>query len=333
MMNITRRTGDPKQMILRAFLFLTLGMTPIAASAVELTLPGSARQTAGQDLGIDSYVLPIAPFDGVMIPSRIFEGFVTRQAWRVEGGGVTPLQMVQPLREELKANDYTVLFECADRACGGFDFRFQTDVIDAPKMYVDLDDYRFVSAIKGEPDAPKAAISLLVSRSAASAYIQIIQIAMDGNAEISVSKGSEIIASTAVAGTPQTAGSDLETAQQLDITGHVALDDLIFKTGSSELGSGPFASLAQVASYLKVNAKREIALVGHTDAVGSLSGNIKLSKRRADSVRKRLIEAHGVPSAQVSAEGVGFLSPVANNLDEAGREANRRVEAVLVSTE
>lgn len=333
MMNITRRIGDPKPMILRALLFLTFLLAPIMASSVELTLPGSARQTEGQDLGIDSYALPIAPFDGSVIPSRIFEGFVTRQAWRVEGGGVTPLQMVQPLREELKTNGYTVLLECADRACGGFDFRFETNVIDAPKMYVDLDDYRFVSAIKGEADAPKAAISLLVSRSAASAYIQIIQIAVDGSAGISVSKGSEIMASTAATGTPQAAGNDLATAKQLDITGHVALGDLIFKTGSSELGTGPFASLAQVASYLRVNSKREIALVGHTDAEGSLSGNIKLSKRRADSVRKRLIEAHGVPSAQVSAEGVGFLNPIASNLNEAGRKANRRVEAVLISTE
>ena len=156
------------------------------ASAVELTLPGSARQTAGQDLGVDSYALPTAGFDGAIIPSRIFEGFVTRQAWRVEGGGVTPLQILQPLRAEVASNEYTVIFECAARACGGFDFRFGTDVIDTPDMYVDLDDYRFVSAIKGGADAPKAALSLLISRSSAAAYIQIIQISVDAAADISV---------------------------------------------------------------------------------------------------------------------------------------------------
>lgn len=71
----------------RPFLFVILGLLPSLASAVELTLPGSARQTAGQNLGVDSYALPIAKFDGTDIPSRIFEGFVTRQAWRIEGGG------------------------------------------------------------------------------------------------------------------------------------------------------------------------------------------------------------------------------------------------------
>ena len=317
-------------MSFRFVISLVLGLLPVSLSAVELTLPASARQTAGQDLGVDSYALPIAPFDGIAIPARIFEGFVTRQAWRIEGGGVTPLQLLQPLREELLANDFKAIFECADRACGGFDFRFETDVIDAPDMYVDLDDYRFISAIKGEADAPKAAISLLISRSAASAYIQIIQIAVDKAADISVAKGSEIIASTQNSVLLSSIG---ETEKQLDVSGFVVLNDLVFQTGSSNLGEGSFASLEHIAGYLRVNSERRIALVGHTDAEGSLEGNIALSKRRATSVRTRLIETHGVAAAQLSAEGVGFLSPVASNLSETGRTANRRVEAVLISTE
>ena len=317
-------------MMLRAASFFVLGLLPVTVSALELTLPGSARQTAGQDLGVDSYALPIAPFDGAAIPARIFEGFVSRQSWRIAGAGVTPLQLLQPLRDELLANDFKAIFECADRACGGFDFRFETDVIDAPDMYVDLDDYRFISAIKGDADAPSAAVSLLISRSAESSYIQIIQIAVDKAADISVAKGSEIIASTQNSGVVSSVdGVD----KQLNVTGHIVLSDLVFETGSSNLGEGPFASLEQIAGYLRLNAERRIALVGHTDAEGSLDGNIALSKRRANSVRTRLIETHGVAGAQLSAEGVGFLSPIASNLSKAGRTANRRVEAVLISTE
>ena len=317
-------------MILRAFVISILGMLPAATSALELTLPASARQTAGQDLGVSSYALPIAPFDGIAIPARIFEGFVSRQSWRVKGAGVTPLQLLQPLREELLENDFKPIFECADRACGGFDFRFETDVIDAPDMYVDLDDYRFISAIKGDADAPSAAVSLLISRSAASSYIQIIQIAVDKAADISVAKGDEIVASTQ---SDVLISSVDATDKQLNTAGHMVLGDLVFQTGSSNLGEGPFASLEYIAGYLRQNSERRIALVGHTDAEGSLEGNIALSKRRATSVRTRLIEAHGVASAQLSAEGVGFLSPLASNLSEAGRTANRRVEAVLISTE
>ncbi|MEP5155544.1 OmpA family protein [Planktotalea sp.] len=317
---------------MRLISFVLLALLPVCANAVELTLPASARQTAGQDLGVDSYALPIANFDGAEIPARKFEGFITRQAWRIEGGGVTPLQLLQPLRDELKSSGFTLLFECADRVCGGFDFRFGTDVINAPDMYVNLDDFRFISAVEGDVDAPKTAISLLISRSAAASYIQVIQVAVDQRNAINVSKGDEILASTQVGETVPVLQGFQSVSKQLDVGGHVILNDLEFKTGSSQLGEGPFASLGNLAAYLSSNGERKIALVGHTDAEGSLEGNIALSKRRAASVRTRLIEEHGVLASQLSAEGVGYLSPIASNLTVAGRDANRRVEAVVIST-
>ena len=48
---------------------------------------------------------------------------------------------------------------------------------------------------------------------------------------------------------------------------------------------------------------------------------------------QRLASAHGIPAAQMEAEGMGYLSPVVSNLTDKGREANRRVEVVLLSTE
>ena len=44
-----------------------------------------------------------------------------------------------------------------------------------------------------------------------------------------------------------------------------------------------------------------------------------------------LREAHGVPEGQISAEGVGYLAPVASNATPEGRAANRRVDAVAVA--
>jgi outer membrane protein OmpA-like peptidoglycan-associated protein len=71
-------------------------------------------------------------------------------------------------------------------------------------------------------------------------------------------------------------------------------------------------------------------LVGHTDSVGGLSGNIALSKRRAQSVRQRLIDTHGVDPSRLDAEGMGYLSPAASHLTPEGREANRRVEVIVL---
>jgi outer membrane protein OmpA-like peptidoglycan-associated protein len=48
-------------------------------------------------------------------------------------------------------------------------------------------------------------------------------------------------------------------------------------------------------------------------------------------VQSRLIERYSVQAAQVTAEGVGFLSPRATNITEDGRNTNRRVEVVLIS--
>ena len=115
--------------------------------------------------------------------------------------------------------------------------------------------------------------------------------------------------------------------------GAVALDDLVFASGSSSLTEGSYASLADLAAWLQANPEMTIALVGHTDASGGLEGNIALSRKRADSVRARLIETYDVPTRQVEAQGVGYLSPRASNLTEAGRNKNRRVEVILTSTQ
>ena len=70
--------------------------------------------------------------------------------------------------------------------------------------------------------------------------------------------------------------------------------------------------------------------MGHTDNVGSLDANIALSRSRAEAVRARLIEAHGVDGARIEARGIGYLAPAAANDTAEGRETNRRVEAVLL---
>jgi OOP family OmpA-OmpF porin len=113
----------------------------------------------------------------------------------------------------------------------------------------------------------------------------------------------------------------------------VALDDLVFASGSSSLTEGAYPSLASLAAWLKENPGLTIAVVGHTDASGGLEGNIALSRKRAQSVRERLIANYDVPAKRVEAEGVGYLSPRASNLTEEGRQMNRRVEVMMTSTQ
>ena len=69
-------------------------------------------------------------------------------------------------------------------------------------------------------------------------------------------------------------------------------------------------------------------MVGHTDNVGGLESNMKLSMDRANAVVLNLTGRHGIAATRLKACGVGPLAPVASNDSDAGRAKNRRVELV-----
>jgi len=308
-------------MILRRFAtcFVLATLAPLPALANELNLPARARLLGDRVSPLGSYALPVGPFAGT-VPARDFEGRVERQSWRLDGAGATTLQVLAPLQDQISAAGYEILYECRDQDCGGFDFRFGVEIIPAPDMHVNIRDYRFLGAVRGENEA----LSLLVSRAGNAVYVQAIQVSPQGN-------GGQVVAPA------QGAGPDLPPAQSgglaeiLQTEGHVVLADLVFETGAARLGEGPFASLQQLADFLKSHPDDRIALVGHTDSVGLLANNISLSKRRAGSVRARMIDHYGIAPERVEAEGMGYLAPVASNLTNEGREENRRVEAILLS--
>lgn len=294
---------------------------PVAA-AVEFVLPDTARLQAEETSVAGSHALPVAAWDGAGVPSITAEGRVTRQAWRLPGPGRTTLQIIAPLREQLRAAGFEIVFECRDTACGGFDFRHAIEVLPAPAMHVDLSRYRVLSAIRATEGDAADFVSLLASRSPSGGFLQIVHVASGTDGRLQASGGP--------AAAPVGPGTPLGEA--LERAGHAVLDDLAFESGAIALGPGPFASLAALAAYLRQNPDARVVLVGHTDAVGDLDANIGLSRRRAEAVRTRLVETYGVDPARLGAEGTGYLAPRASNLAAEGREANRRVEAVLLTT-
>jgi len=86
--------------------------------------------------------------------------------------------------------------------------------------------------------------------------------------------------------------------------------------------------MKKVAGALLVTKERELVVEGHTDSNGTSSGNIELSRQRAEAVRTYLI-AQGYPAARIRAQGIGQDRPVATNANEKGREKNRRMEIVV----
>lgn len=301
-----------------SLLLVALAGSAAPAAAQQLELPGNAVMTREATDADGAHALPTGPWHDGALPTREVTGHLTRQAWRVDGATRNTQELTDTLAAQLETAGFTPLFRCADAACGGFDFRFAQPVLPPPEMFVDLFDYRYLAARKPGADGD-AFVTLLISRSGSDAYVQITRIAPQ-----------EEPGDMAAAATEGTAVTPL--AEALTAQGHAVLRDLDFATGADTLGPGPFASLGALAAFLKADETRRVALVGHTDTVGGMAANLALSGRRARAVKQRLIEAHGVPAARLEAEGIAYLAPTAPNATEAGREANRRVEAVLLTS-
>jgi outer membrane protein OmpA-like peptidoglycan-associated protein len=117
-------------------------------------------------------------------------------------------------------------------------------------------------------------------------------------------------------------------ADGLKATGHIAVEGIYFETGKSELKPESTTAITEVAKLLKGDSGLKLYVVGHTDNVGALDGNMKLSQSRAQSVVQALAKTHGIEAARIKAYGNGPYAPVASNDSEDGRAKNRRVELV-----
>lgn len=291
-------------------------LLPGGLAAAELTLPPGAAEISERTTALGVYQLPIGPEADDTVPSRRLEGQISRRTWRVEGNS-TVLQILAPLREQMTGQGYEVLLDCAARDCGGFGFRFGIEVVPTPDMMVDISRYHFLSAAKGE-----AAVSVLVSRAGGAAYVQVIS--------VQPPEAAPAVVKPAV---PQPTDPErpVELDKVLEVRGHAVLTDLVFDSGSTRLQDGSYDSLRALAAFLAAKPQYRLLLVGHTDTVGSQQQNVAISERRAQSVKERLAEAYGAEEARIDVAGAGYLAPIASNQIPEGREANRRVEAVLLA--
>jgi outer membrane protein OmpA-like peptidoglycan-associated protein len=111
-------------------------------------------------------------------------------------------------------------------------------------------------------------------------------------------------------------------------TGHVAVYGIYFETGKSDINAESAEAISQISTLLKNNATLKLYVVGHTDNVGSIESNLKLSEERARAVVNSLTANYGIQADRLKSHGVASLAPVASNDTEDGKAKNRRVELV-----
>ena len=106
------------------------------------------------------------------------------------------------------------------------------------------------------------------------------------------------------------------------------LDKLYFNSDSAQLQRRSHAVLDNVAEVL--NAHPEISIIhveGHTDSTGPAAYNMRLSRRRAESVARYLVDEGGVSENRLISEGFGETQPlVPNAKTKMALARNRRVE-------
>jgi outer membrane protein OmpA-like peptidoglycan-associated protein len=127
----------------------------------------------------------------------------------------------------------------------------------------------------------------------------------------------------------QTAGTDVQVTRDGDNLVLNMPSGVTFATNQSAIQPQFRTTLDQVAQTLTSYEKTYIDIYGHTDSTGNDGINVPLSQNRARSVADYLA-TKGVQSARIATQGFGASQPVADNNNEIGRQANRRVEIKIV---
>ena len=285
--------------------FLLMGTNVFA-----LELPSSARLVLSNKTDVKNISVEISTWNREKGISRLdVRGKTVTNVYQIDGTSLTLDQMLQPIISYLSGKQFIIELYCNTNVCGGFNFRKNLTVSNPPFMLINVANYSVITAVKNS-----SAISLIASKLGNTIYLQTLSIGTN-KTDLILNYKEQI--------------KD-NYSSKLKEDGAIVLGDLIYRSGSSELGNGPFESLSALANFLKSTPRSSIILVGHSDAVGELNKNIELSRKRAQAVVDRLIKNYGIEQSRISAQGIGFLSPKSNNSTEKSRKKNRRVEAILI---
>jgi OOP family OmpA-OmpF porin len=114
------------------------------------------------------------------------------------------------------------------------------------------------------------------------------------------------------------------------LKGSITLEGVNFEHNSAALTVASHPALDAIADGLKKHPRLKIEIQGHTDSTGTPEYNLRLSQKRADSVRSYLLDG-GVNPEQLEAKGYGQTQPAASNRTAEGRAKNRRVVMYVIS--
>ena len=110
----------------------------------------------------------------------------------------------------------------------------------------------------------------------------------------------------------------------------VNLPDVLFEFGKSGLTPNARGIVREIAGVLRDAQDRQLSVEGHTDSIGTIEYNYRLSSARARNVADALAQ-NGIPARRITTKALGETDPLSSNKTEEGRRRNRRVEVIILN--
>lgn len=227
--------------------------------------------------------------------------------------GRSSLEVLRNYEQRLTANGFEKLFSCADRDC--FTGRLQDPYLLGQQIdstngvstaYFDHARYLLASR-RGPEGTAYASILTGEDKGRVTAFVQVV--------ETKAMEADQIVFIDAT-----------KMAQEIEETGKAYLYGILFDFNSDAIKPESKPTLNEIAAMLRADPRLRLAIVGHTDNVGTPNYNMDLSQRRAASVVAALADEYAIESSRLTFSGAGLTEPIASNDNEEGRAKNRRVE-------
>ena len=104
---------------------------------------------------------------------------------------------------------------------------------------------------------------------------------------------------------------------------------IAFGVGSSRLRAGQEVVVERIAAAARMFPGAALEVSGHTDDTGTRQANLRLSRRRAETVARLLEKQLELAEGVIVTQGFGPDKPVALNETDEGRARNRRIDVVI----
>lgn len=113
----------------------------------------------------------------------------------------------------------------------------------------------------------------------------------------------------------------------------LVIPDVLFATASALLDTKSFQVLDSFSHAITAKTIDSLVFEGHTDSVGTMDYNLRLSAERANAVADYITQKANTPVSKIQVHAYAYLHPRASNLTPQGRQKNRRVEVYLYTHE